>query len=72
MTAPSTPSASSASWPTSLVHDTPAKVFFIVDRLPAHRAAKVQQWMQDNKDRMELFYLPPYSSGFICGEYGGR
>lgn len=55
-----------------LVHDTPAKVFLIADRLPAHRAAKVQQWVHDNKDRIELFYLPPYSPQMNPDEWVNR
>ena len=55
-----------------LVHDTPAKVFLIVDRLPAHRAIKVRQWLADNKDRIELFYLPPYSPQMNPDEWLNR
>ena len=55
-----------------LVHDVAAKVFLIVDRLPAHRAAKVQQWVHDNKDRIELFYLPPYSPQMNPDEWLNR
>jgi hypothetical protein len=44
----------------ALVHDTaPAKVFLIVDNLPAHRSGKVHQWLSDKSERIELFYLPP-------------
>ena len=55
-----------------LVHDTPAKVFLIVDRLPAHRAGKVQRWVADHKDDMELFYLPPYSPQMNPDEWLNR
>lgn len=55
-----------------LVHDTPTKVFLVVDRLPVHRAGKVRQWVQDNKDRMELFYLPPYSPQMNPDEWLNR
>ena len=33
----------------------------IVDNLPVHRARRVTAWVQDNADRIELFYLPPYA-----------
>ena len=56
-----------------LVHDTaPSKVFLIVDRLPAHRAVKVRDWLQDNKARMELFYLPAYSPQMNPDEWINR
>jgi len=56
-----------------LVHDTaPAKVFLIVDNLPAHRAAKVHQWLSDKKDRIELFYLPPYAPELNPDEWLNR
>jgi transposase len=55
-----------------LVHDTPAKVFLLVDRLPAHRAVKVQDWLAQHKDRMELFYLPPYSPQMNPDEWLNR
>ena len=55
-----------------LVHDVPAKVFLIVDRLPAHRAAKVHRWLAEHKDHMELFYLPPYSPQMNPDEWLNR
>ena len=56
-----------------LVNDTaPTKVFLIVDRLPAHRAAKVHDWLQDNKARIELFYLPAYSPQMNPDEWLNR
>jgi transposase len=43
-----------------LVKDAPRKVFLIVDRLRVHRAELVIAWLRANKDRIELFCLPPY------------
>jgi hypothetical protein len=37
------------------------KVFFIVDNLRVHRAKRVAAWLQANRHRTELFYLPPYA-----------
>ena len=37
------------------------KVFLIVDGHPTHKAKLVKQFLADNKDRIELFFLPPYS-----------
>lgn len=56
-----------------LVHDTaPAKVFLIVDRLPAHRAGKVRDWLADKADRIELVYLPPYAPQLNPDEWLNR
>lgn len=37
------------------------KVFLIVDGHPAHKAKLVSQFVKDNAERIELFFLPPYS-----------
>lgn len=37
------------------------KVFLIVDGHPVHRARKVTAWLEKNRDRIELFFLPGYS-----------
>lgn len=37
------------------------KIFLVVDGHPAHKAKLVQQFARDNADRLELFFLPPYS-----------
>lgn len=55
-----------------LVHDVPPKVFLIVDNLPVHRAGRVRQWLQDHHDRIELFYLPPYSPQMNPDEWLNR
>lgn len=44
-----------------LVRQSRQKVFLIVDGHPVHRAKAVSQWVEENKDRIELFYLPGYS-----------
>lgn len=37
------------------------KVFLVVDGHPAHKAKLVSQFVKDNAERIELFFLPPYS-----------
>jgi transposase len=48
-----------------LIREAARKLFVIVDNLPVHRAHRVTHrvtaWVQDNADRIELFYLPPYA-----------
>ena len=44
-----------------LIKDIPQKVFLIMDNLKVHHANKVNEWVEKHKDRIELFYLPPYA-----------
>jgi hypothetical protein len=37
------------------------KVFLIVDNLRVHGAKSVTAWVEANRDRIEVFYLPPYA-----------
>lgn len=37
------------------------KIFLIVDGHPSHRAKKTKRFVDSVKDRLELFFLPPYS-----------
>ena len=32
-----------------------------MDNLKVHHANKVSEWVEKHKDRIELFYLPPYA-----------
>ena len=40
------------------------KVFMIVDNLRVHHAKKSKRLEEENKDKIKLFYLPPYSPEF--------
>jgi transposase len=44
-----------------LIRDAGRKVFLIVDNLRVHHARKVKAWVGRHRDRIELFYLPPYA-----------
>jgi transposase len=37
------------------------KIFLILDNLRVHHSKLVKQWLADNADRIEVFYLPSYS-----------
>ena len=37
------------------------KIFLVVDGHPAHKARLVSRFVAENADRLELFFLPPYS-----------
>lgn len=45
----------------NLIRKSEQKIFLIVDRLPAHKAQKVRDWVSENRKEIQLFYLPPYS-----------
>jgi transposase len=45
------------------------KLFLIVDRLKAHDAAAVDEWVAEHQDQIELFYLPRYSPELNPDEY---
>lgn len=44
-----------------LIHDAKGKVFLIVDGHPAHKAAMVKRFLHSSAERIQLFFLPPYS-----------
>ncbi len=41
----------------------------IVDNLRVHHAKKVQKWVEKHRDRIEIFFLPPYSPEHNPDEY---
>lgn len=44
-----------------LITGVDRKIFLIVDGHPTHKAKRVRQFVADHSDRIELFFLPPYS-----------
>ena len=36
-------------------------IFLVVDGLPAHKAKSVRRYLETVKDRIRLFFLPPYA-----------
>ena len=44
-----------------LIRDVNKKVFLVLDNLRVHHSKKVQEWLDKHKDRIEVFYLPPYA-----------
>jgi transposase len=45
------------------------KIFFITDGHPAHKTKKLKEWLDENKDRIEVFFIPPYSPELNAQEY---
>jgi len=52
-----------------LIKDAPRKVFLILDNLRVHHGKIVTAWLEDNKDRIEVFFLPPYAPESNPDEY---
>lgn len=52
-----------------LIKDAGRKVFLIMDNLKTHHSKPVKQWLQENKDQIEVFYLPSYSPELNPDEY---
>jgi transposase len=45
------------------------KTYLIVDNLPSHKTNKVKEWVFNNRKKIQLFYLPPYSPELNPDEY---
>jgi transposase len=48
---------------------SPRKVFLFVDRHPSHTAAKVDRWLEEHSDQIEITWLPRYSPELNPVEY---
>ena len=48
------------------------KVFVIADNARIHHAAIVKSWLEDNKERIEVFFLPAYTPEHNPDEYLNR
>lgn len=57
----------------AIVEDYPdRKIFVIADNARIHHAKIVSAWLAENKDRIELFFLPPYTPEHNPDEYLNR
>src|SRR6266436_3173686 len=54
---------------TRLIAAASKKIFLIVDNLSVHEAAAVEAWLADQKDKIEVFYLPKYTPERNPDEY---
>jgi transposase len=45
------------------------KIYFVTDGHPAHKTKMLNEWLEQNKDRIEVFFLPPYSPELNPQEY---
>lgn len=52
-----------------LTKESNRKIFLIVDNLKSHHAIIVREWLEQHKEEIELFFLPPYSPEYNPDEY---
>ncbi|MGL4552459.1 MAG: transposase [Gemmataceae bacterium] len=52
-----------------LIRHAKGKIFLIADRLQAHETPEVVAWVAEHADKIEVFYLPPYSPEMDPVEY---
>ena len=52
-----------------VINSNDKKVYMIVDNLRVHHSKVVTKWVEEHKERIKLFYLPPYSPQFNPDEY---
>lgn len=45
------------------------KIYFVTDGHPAHKTKMLNEWLEENKDRIAVFFLPPYSPELNPQEY---
>ena len=45
------------------------KIFFITDNHPAHKTIKLNEWLKENKNKIEVLFIPPYSPELNPQEY---
>ena len=57
---------------TRFVKDSPCRVFLIVDNLRVHHAKILDTWLEENSQKIKLFYLPSYSPELNPDEYLNR
>ena len=53
----------------SLIRKADQKIFLILDNLKVHHGKLVAKWIARHKDKIELFFLPPYAPESNPDEY---
>jgi len=52
-----------------LIGSVAGKIYLVVDRLQAHKAKKVQRWLNEHKDRIEVVLVPSRAPELNVDEY---
>jgi transposase len=45
------------------------KIFFVTDGHSAHKTKKLREWLNENQEKIEVFFIPPYSPELNAQEY---
>ncbi|MDR1083866.1 MAG: IS630 family transposase, partial [Deltaproteobacteria bacterium] len=53
----------------NIIRNSTKKAFLVVDNLKVHHGKLVQAWLKDRSNKIELFFLPPYSPELNPDEY---
>ena len=52
-----------------LIRDSKQKVFLILDNLNVHHGKLAASWLKNRKDKIEVFFLPPYAPEYNPDKY---
>ena len=52
-----------------LIHASEQKVFLILDNLKVHHGKLAAVWLEEHKEKIEVFFLPPYAPEYNPDEY---
>ena len=52
-----------------LIRVSKQKVFLILDNLKVHHGKLAASWLEKHKDKIEVFFLPPYAPEYNPDEY---
>ena len=52
-----------------MIKHSKRKIFFITDNHPAHKTIKLNEWLEEHKDEIEVLFIPPYSPELNPQEY---
>ena len=52
-----------------LIRTSEQKVFLILDNLKVHHGKLAAAWLEKHKDKIEVFFLPPYAPEYNPDEY---
>lgn len=52
-----------------LIKEANRKIFLILDNLRSHHAKIVGEWLDQHREKIEVFFLPPYSPEYNPDEY---
>ena len=52
-----------------LIKDCKRKIYLILDNLKVHHSIKVSNWLETKREKIEVFYLPPYAPQYNPDEY---